>query len=82
VLSYEPGQEFRQHVDYLDPQIPAYQAELSMIGQRVATALTWLNDDFDGGETEFVRANVRFRRKPPVTVGARQSPGDRLSHGH
>jgi len=64
VLSYEPGQEFRQHVDYLDPQIAAYRGELSMIGQRVATALTWLNDDFDGGETEFVRANLRFRRKP------------------
>jgi hypothetical protein len=64
VLSYDPGQEFRQHVDFLDPAISAYQAELSMIGQRVATALTWLNDDFEGGETEFPRAKLRFRRKP------------------
>ncbi|HEV7689927.1 MAG TPA: 2OG-Fe(II) oxygenase [Hyphomonadaceae bacterium] len=64
VLSYEPGQEFRPHVDYLNPEIVAYQQELSVIGQRVATALTWLNDDFDGGETEFPRANMRFRRKP------------------
>jgi prolyl 4-hydroxylase len=64
VLSYEPGQEFRQHVDFLNPEIPAYQHELSLIGQRVATALTWLNDDFEGGETEFPRIGKRFRRKP------------------
>jgi prolyl 4-hydroxylase len=64
VLSYDPGQEFRQHVDYLNPEVPAYARELSMIGQRVATALTWLNDEFEGGETEFPRANKRFRRKP------------------
>lgn len=64
VLSYVPGQEFRQHVDYLSPDIVAYTRELSIIGQRVATCLTWLNDDFDGGETEFPRAGKRFRRKP------------------
>ena len=64
VLSYEPGQEFRPHVDYLNPEIPAYHGELSLIGQRVATCLTWLNDDFEGGETEFPRVDKRFRRKP------------------
>ena len=64
VLSYEPGQEFRQHVDYLNPEVQAYQTELSLIGQRVATCLTWLNAEFEGGETEFPRANQRFRRKP------------------
>jgi hypothetical protein len=64
VLSYVPGQEFRQHVDYLNPDIAAYARELSIFGQRVATCLTWLNDDFDGGETEFPRADKRFRRKP------------------
>jgi prolyl 4-hydroxylase len=64
VLSYMPGQEFRQHVDYLDPNIAAYAPELEAFGQRVATCLTWLNDDFEGGETEFVRVAKRFRRKP------------------
>ena len=64
VLSYDPGQEFRLHVDYLNPEIPAYERELSIMGQRVATCLTWLNAEFEGGETEFPRVGKRFRRKP------------------
>ncbi|HEV7689928.1 MAG TPA: 2OG-Fe(II) oxygenase [Hyphomonadaceae bacterium] len=61
VLSYEVGQQYKQHADYFNPEYPAFAEMLSILGQRVATCLTWLNDDFAGGETDFPKA--RFRHK-------------------
>jgi prolyl 4-hydroxylase len=61
VLSYEVGQQYKQHADYFNPEYPAFAEMLSILGQRVATCLTWLNDGFTGGETDFPRA--RFRHK-------------------
>ena len=61
VLSYQVGEEYGDHVDYLDPAIPAYAAELKRSGQRVATCLIYLNADFDGGETEFPLLGVRHK---------------------
>jgi hypothetical protein len=63
VISYEPGQEFSLHVDYIDPRVPDFQAELNALGQRTATIVTYLNDDFDGAETWFPDAQVTFRGK-------------------
>lgn len=61
IISYEPGQEFGLHVDYVDPGVPEFQLELQSIGQRTATIVTYLNEDFEGAETWFPDANVRFR---------------------
>jgi prolyl 4-hydroxylase len=61
VLHYLPGQEFRPHYDHLDPAIPAYAAEIAKTGQRVATLLIYLNDDYGGGETDFPDAKFRFK---------------------
>jgi prolyl 4-hydroxylase len=43
ILRYTPGQEYRAHVDTLP----------GAVNQRVATAIAYLNDGFDGGETFF-----------------------------
>lgn len=64
VISYEPGQEFRLHVDFIEPSVPEFQAELDRFGQRSATVVTYLNDDFDGAETFFPDAGVKFRGAP------------------
>ena len=61
VISYEPGQEFSLHADYIDPRPPEYQQELQVLGQRTATIVTYLNEDFDGAETVFRDAQVKFR---------------------
>jgi hypothetical protein len=61
VLHYLPGQEFRPHYDYLDPAIPAYAAAAAQTGQRVATLLIYLSEDFDEGATDFPEVRLRFK---------------------
>lgn len=61
VFHYAPGEEFRLHHDYLDPSNPDHRKHLADHGQRIATFLVYLNDDFEGGETEFPKVDVRFR---------------------
>lgn len=50
-LRYCPGQEYRPHFDYVDG------AEI----QRLWTALIYLNEDYEGGETAFVRTGVEVK---------------------
>jgi hypothetical protein len=51
VLRYQPGGEYRAHSDTL----------AHVDNQRVATMLLYLNDDYQGGETEFPLAGVKHR---------------------
>lgn len=64
VLHYKVGQIFETHFDYMDPALPGYAHELATVGQRVATFLVYLNDDFDGGDTAFPELGWRYRGKP------------------
>ena len=63
VMRYSVGQQFRVHHDYLDPARPGHALDIEQRGQRIATFLVYLNDDFEGGETEFPQAEIRFRGK-------------------
>jgi prolyl 4-hydroxylase len=51
VLRYRPGQEFKPHhdADYGDPN------------PRIWTMLVYLNEDYTGGETEFVPSGLRVK---------------------
>ncbi|WP_308515595.1 2OG-Fe(II) oxygenase [Sphingomonas flavescens] len=51
VLRYSPGQEYRPHFDWVD----------GAPNQRIWTALIYLNDDYEGGATAFVRTGVEVR---------------------
>ncbi|MFL6862206.1 MAG: 2OG-Fe(II) oxygenase [Allosphingosinicella sp.] len=51
LLRYRPGGEYRAHMDAL-PAEP---------NQRIATALVYLSDDYEGGETQFLRTGLAFR---------------------
>jgi prolyl 4-hydroxylase len=50
-LRYSPGQEYRPHFDYVEGNdVP-----------RLWTALIYLNEDYEGGETAFVRKGIEVR---------------------
>jgi len=61
VISYDVGQEFSLHSDFLDPRAPEFRAEIERSGQRTATIVTYLNDDFEGAETWFPEVGVKYR---------------------
>jgi prolyl 4-hydroxylase len=54
VLHYAPGEQIRNHYDFVDPKSTNdYAAEIAQNGQRIITFLVYLNDDYEGGETAF-----------------------------
>ncbi len=61
VLHYEVGQRFERHYDFLDPSVEGYARDAAARGQRIATFLVYLNDNYEGGETEFPLADLRHR---------------------
>ena len=60
VFHYSVGEEFRPHHDFLDPGNEAYREQL-VAGQRIATFLIYLNEQFEGGETDFPAVSIRYR---------------------
>jgi len=61
VMRYAPGEEFKAHFDFFDPSVPGFRKELARNGQRVATLLIYLNEDFEGGETRFPSMGLDYR---------------------
>ena len=54
VLHYSPGEQIQNHFDFVDPKsTDDYAGEIARNGQRIITFLLYLNDDYDGGETDF-----------------------------
>lgn len=53
VLRYAPGQEYKPHFDFVR----------AGTNQRRMTALVWLNHDYRGGETAFLRASLELKGK-------------------
>lgn len=59
MLRYRPGQQYRNHYDFVQ----------SSENQRVQTALVYLNHDYEGGETCFVKTGLKVKgRKGDVLV--------------
>lgn len=63
ILHYDVGETFATHFDFFDPASPGYAQQLAGLGQRVATFLIYLNDDFESGETDFPALGWRFKGK-------------------
>lgn len=61
VISYEPGQSFEHHYDFINPAGPGAMMELLTWGQRTITVVTYLNTEFEGAHTDFPRLNIQFR---------------------
>ena len=52
---YREGEEYRYHRDHLRPDREHWQTERRRGGQRSWTAMAYLNDVEEGGETEFIK---------------------------
>lgn len=50
VLRYRSGQQYRPHLDFVAGET----------NQRILTALVYLNEGYEGGETEFVKTGLTF----------------------
>ena len=63
LLHYAVGQTFGRHYDYLDVSEPGYARDVAEHGQRVLTALIYLNDGYEGGATSFPKAGIEIRAR-------------------
>jgi predicted 2-oxoglutarate/Fe(II)-dependent dioxygenase YbiX len=61
VLHYSVGESYRPHVDFFHPQLPNFAEQMRVKGQRIKTCLLYLNEDFEGGETEFPKLALKYR---------------------
>ena len=52
ILKYNVGQEFKKHHDFFRDEDK---------NPRIATAITYLNEDFEGGETSFPLLNITIK---------------------
>jgi len=60
ILHYEPTQEFKEHHDYFDPATdPPENFEPG--GNRMATAIIYLENSIEGGETEFMKIDRKVK---------------------
>ena len=51
ILRYQPGQQYRSHYDF----------QIGAANQRILTALLYLNDDYRGGETAFIKTGLKVK---------------------
>jgi prolyl 4-hydroxylase len=58
IVKYEVGGEYKTHCDFFEPSV-SYQSEMERGGQRVKSVLFYLNDYFEGGQTDFPTLNIR-----------------------
>jgi hypothetical protein len=61
ILNYSPGQTYEAHYDFINPEVPAFENELLEQGQRTKTPLIYLNDDYEGGATTFLKADCAYK---------------------
>lgn len=58
---YAVGQEFKEHTDYYTPGAKEYKDDARQRGQRTWTFMLYLNDQCEGGETEFLKLGRVFK---------------------
>ena len=61
ILHYAVGERYKPHVDFFHPSLPNFAEQMRLKGQRVKTCLVYLNEDLEGGETDFPKISVKFR---------------------
>jgi prolyl 4-hydroxylase len=63
IFHYAVGQEIKAHFDFLFDGTHSYGQEGKYTGDRLATFLMYLNDDYEGGDLEFPKAKYSYKGK-------------------
>ena len=63
---YEPGQYFKPHTDFFSGK--SYQSNCLASGNRTHTLMIYLNDEFEGGATNFPTLNMKFTGKKGMAI--------------
>lgn len=58
LIKYDVGGEYKHHFDYFHPNTDYYDDHIKKGGQRVFSSILYLNDDFEGGETDFPKLDI------------------------
>lgn len=64
ILRYAPGQQYKPHFDWFNPEKPGSAVHLQRGGQRVGTIVIYLATAESGGGTSFPKAGIEVR--PPL----------------
>ena len=54
LIRYKRTEQYKPHYDFFSVESKGYDKAILNGGNRIATALYYLNDNFEGGETEFI----------------------------
>jgi len=65
---YAPGQQFRRHTDYFEPDSQEYNDNCLKEGNRTWTFMIYLNDVTEGGETRFDALEIAFKPRRGMAV--------------
>lgn len=65
---YLPGQQFQPHNDWFYTSEKYWQLERKRGGQRSWTAMAFLNEVEEGGETHFTEVGIKIEPKPGVLM--------------
>lgn len=65
---YLPGQQFKPHNDWFYTTEKYWQLERKRGGQRSWTAMAFLNEVEEGGETHFTEVGIKIEPKPGVLL--------------
>ena len=81
ILSYQQNQYYHWHYDALYPHNNSIQQQIEQFGQRVKTAIFYINDDFTGGNTEFKKPFISIEPKQGNVISFNNcdSQGKRLT---
>ncbi|HZF15477.1 MAG TPA: 2OG-Fe(II) oxygenase [Steroidobacteraceae bacterium] len=61
LLHYRGDEHFGLHADFLELNTPELVREVEARGQRAMTLLVYLNEGYEGGETEFPKVGFRYK---------------------
>jgi prolyl 4-hydroxylase len=80
ILRYQPGEEFRPHVDYFNEGGAGTYQSLADGGQRVQTVLIYLNDDYTGGSIRFPKLQLDIKGRRGDMLHFHNLGADGLGH--